>query len=225
MRVGFFLVGFRCMCMHVGTREEENHWFAIKTCAARSTRDEISDCVPVLQAARAGRLKRVQLAWASNGSLETVRNSGVPGSLYTKPRNRENAMSAQSIATGNPETGSLRTTDKTRFAPFYRNDHLYSIFFFLPLFRVHEWSVQGVLCKSRTWQYAQEGVDNVMSLSVQKKIWIRRWKKKTCPSIFAVRSWARICYLLSSHWLFHPVIRHRMQKMQKHRYNLIPQYK
>lgn len=118
------------MCMHVGTREEENHWFAIKTCAARSTRDEISDCVPVLQAARAGRLKRVQLAWASNGSLETVRNSGVPGSLYTKPRNRENAMSAQSIATGNPETGSLRTTDKTRFAPFYRNDHLYSIFFF-----------------------------------------------------------------------------------------------
>lgn len=121
------------MCMHVGTREEENHWFAIKTCAARSTRDEISDCVPVLQAARAGRLKRVQLAWASNGSLETVRNSGVPGSLYTKPRNRENAMSAQSIATGNPETGSLRTTDKTRFAPFYRNDHLYSIFFFFYL--------------------------------------------------------------------------------------------
>ena len=76
--------------------------FATESCAARSTRDEISDCVPAPQAANAGRLKRVQLARLSNGSLEMVRNSGVPGSLYTKPRNRENAMSAQSIATGNP---------------------------------------------------------------------------------------------------------------------------
>lgn len=115
--------------MHVGTRKEENHWFAIERCAAKSTRDETSDCLPVLQAAKARRLKRVQLAWLSNGSLETVRNSGVPGSLYTKPRNRENAMSAQSIATGNPETGSLWTTDKTPFAPFYRNDQLILFFF------------------------------------------------------------------------------------------------
>lgn len=154
--------------MHVGTRKEENHWFAIERCAAKSTRDETSDCLPVLQAAKARRLKRVQLAWLSNGSLETVRNSGVPGSLYTKPRNRENAMSAQSIATGNPETGSLWTTDKTPFAPFYRNDQLILFFFLLSLFWVHEWSVQGVLCKSRTWQYAQEGVDNVMSLCAEE---------------------------------------------------------
>lgn len=111
-----FLLG---MCMHVGTQKKENHWFAIETCAARSTRDEISDSVPALQAAKAGRPKRVQLAWLSNGSLETVRNSGVPGSLYTKPRNRENAMSAQSIATGNPETGSLWTTDKTSVCFFF----------------------------------------------------------------------------------------------------------
>lgn len=80
--------------MHVDTWKEANHSFVIETCATRGTWDEISDCVPVLQAARAGRLKRVQLAWLSNGSLEMVRNSSVPGSLYTKPRNRENARSA-----------------------------------------------------------------------------------------------------------------------------------
>lgn len=57
-------------------------------------------------------------------------------------------------------------------------------FFSFSLLSVHEWSVQGVLCKSRTWHYAQEGVDNVMSLSVQEKIWIREWGKN-CPPIFA----------------------------------------
>lgn len=114
-----FLVWFIGTCVWMwALRANENHWFAIETCAARSTRDEISDCVPVLQAARAGRLKRVQLAWLSNGSLETVRNSGVPGSLYTKPRNRENAMSAQSIATGNPETVRLWTTEKNSVRSF-----------------------------------------------------------------------------------------------------------
>lgn len=154
------------MCKHMCTQKEEIQSFAMKTCAARSTRDEISDCVPVLQAAKVGRRKRVQLAWLSNGSLETVRNSGVPGSFYTKPRNRENAMSAQSIAIGNPETGSLWTTDKTLFASFYRNDRI--IHFFCPLLWVHVWNVQGVLCKSRTWQYAQEGVDHVMSLCAEE---------------------------------------------------------
>lgn len=88
--------------------------------------------MPVLQAAKAGRLKRVQLAWLSNGSLETVRNSGVPGSLYTKPRNRENAMSAQSVATGNPETGSLREPQTKLFLLlFIGMIALFFFFFFL----------------------------------------------------------------------------------------------
>lgn len=120
---------------------------------------------------KAGRLKRVQLAWLSNGSLEMVRNSSVPGSLYSKPRNRENARSAQSTATRNPETGNSWTTDKTAFASFYRNDHLFLIFIFFPVpfFSLcSECSVQGVLCKSRTWHLAQEGVDNVMSCSARE---------------------------------------------------------
>lgn len=74
--------------------KKKNHSFVIETCTTRDTWDEISDCVPVLQAAKAGILKRVQLARLSNGSLEMVRNSSVPGSLYMKPRNRENARFA-----------------------------------------------------------------------------------------------------------------------------------
>ncbi len=157
---------YRGMCMHVGPTKRGKSLFCNRNELQEAPGVEISVCLPLLQATRAGRLKRVQLAWLSNGSLETARNSGVPGSLYTKPRNRENAMSAQSVATGNPELASLWTTDKTPLAPFYRADRL--ILFFPPsLFWVHEWSVQGMLCKSRTWQYAQEGVDNVMSLSVR----------------------------------------------------------
>lgn len=63
-----------------------------------------------------------------------------------------------------------------------------SLFFFLLLLWVCEWSVQGVLCKSRTWHCAQEGVDNVMSLCVQEKIWIRERKEKKCPPVFAMCS-------------------------------------
>lgn len=42
--------------------------------------------------------------------------------------------------------------------------------------------MQGVLCESRTWLYAQEGADNVMRLSV-KKMCVR--VGEMCPSEFA----------------------------------------
>lgn len=51
---------FSWMRMHVGIWTEEKHSLAIEMCTARSTGDEISDCVPVLQAANAGTLKMVQ---------------------------------------------------------------------------------------------------------------------------------------------------------------------
>lgn len=109
-----------------------NHWFAIETCCKKHLGWHIwlSSCSTSCR-----RLKRVQLAWQSNGSLEMVRNSGVPGSLYTKPRNRENAMSAQRIATGNPETVNHRQNSVCSLFI----GMIASFYFFPSLFRVREW--------------------------------------------------------------------------------------
>ena len=44
--------------------------------------------------------------------------------------------------------------------------------------------MQGVLSKSRTWQYAQKGIDKVMSLCAEEEM---NWSEK-CPSIYAIGS-------------------------------------
>lgn len=126
-----------------------------QNCAAKSCWEDLSDCPPA--------------AITTNGSSDAARNVSVPRSLYTKPRNggKNCKVCIKKTATGNPE----KTETKLCSLPFHGKRSAHSIFSpRLALFRATRAKVQGVLCKSRTWQHARQGVDNVMRFSVRKKI-------------------------------------------------------